>query len=104
MTPSPFPLWEAAVDLEGDTIAYKYVLLDGDGSLLTWESGPDRELPPLSARPAIVHDDQIRGIDPWRGAGVAVPVFSLRTDNGLGAGQFTDLVPLPIGRPMSGSV
>ena len=27
----------------------------------------------------------------WRGAGVAVPVFSLRTNNGMGVGEFLDI-------------
>ena len=28
---------------------------------------------------------------PWKGAGVAIPVFSLRRSNGFGVGEFTDL-------------
>ena len=31
---------------------------------------------------------------PWRGAGLAVPVFSLRTSSSLGVGDFGDLLPL----------
>eukprot|EP01135_Chromosphaera_perkinsii_P011112 Nk52_evm21s2340 gene=Nk52_evmTU21s2340 len=27
----------------------------------------------------------------WRGAGIAIPVFSLRTENGMGIGEFNDL-------------
>ena len=30
----------------------------------------------------------------WRGAGVAVPVFSLRTRDSVGAGEFLDLLQL----------
>lgn len=30
----------------------------------------------------------------WRGAGVAIPVFSLRTQQSVGAGEFLDLLPL----------
>ena len=29
--------------------------------------------------------------EPWRGAGVAVPVFSLRSENSFGVGEFADL-------------
>lgn len=29
--------------------------------------------------------------NPWRGAGLAMPVFSLRTDASLGVGEFSDL-------------
>ncbi len=31
---------------------------------------------------------------PWKGAGVAVPVFSLRSKEGLGVGEFLDLIKL----------
>lgn len=27
----------------------------------------------------------------WKGAGVAIPIFSLRSNNSLGAGEFTDI-------------
>jgi 4-alpha-glucanotransferase len=30
----------------------------------------------------------------WRGAGVAIPIFSLRTPSSLGCGEFLDLLPL----------
>ncbi len=30
----------------------------------------------------------------WRGAGLAVPVFSLRTQHSVGVGEFLDLMPL----------
>lgn len=29
----------------------------------------------------------------WRGTGVAIPVFSLRTSNGMGVGEFLDIIP-----------
>ncbi len=31
---------------------------------------------------------------PWKGAGVAIPVFSLRSKDGFGVGEFSDLIPL----------
>ncbi|MFX5757034.1 hypothetical protein ABTE27_24085, partial [Acinetobacter baumannii] len=30
----------------------------------------------------------------WKGAGVAIPVFSLRTEKGLGVGEFADIKEL----------
>lgn len=30
----------------------------------------------------------------WRGAGLALPVFSARTHNSVGCGEFLDLMPL----------
>jgi hypothetical protein len=43
----------------------------------------------------LVRDDGFfRPENPWRGAGVAAPVFSLRTRNSVGAGDFCDLKTL----------
>jgi 4-alpha-glucanotransferase len=40
----------------------------------------------------IHHDNYARfPYTPWRGAGVAIPVFSLRSKNSFGVGEFTDL-------------
>lgn len=93
MAPAPFPHWEARVDLETPAGEYKYILVDDREAVVQWEAGPNRILPGTSAGPAIVDDDELRGLPPWRGAGVAIPVFALRTAAGLGVGQFTDLIP-----------
>ena len=29
----------------------------------------------------------------WRGSGISIPVFSLRTEKSLGVGEFLDLIP-----------
>lgn len=92
MRPEPFPWWVADVDLGAGETAYKYALRDPDGQVVRWEDGPDRILPPIEGR-ASVHDDEFRGLPGWRGAGVAIPVFSLRTARDVGTGQFTDLIP-----------
>jgi 4-alpha-glucanotransferase len=40
----------------------------------------------------IVNDGFVRlPADTWKGAGVAIPVFSLRSENSFGVGEFTDL-------------
>ena len=40
----------------------------------------------------IIHDGFIHAhTSNWKGAGVAIPVFSLRSQNGLGTGEFTDI-------------
>lgn len=93
LEPSPYPWWEGNIGAAAG--AYKYVLLDPEGSVTEWETGPDRVLPDLEgAGPVIVNDDEIRGLAGWRGAGVAIPVFALRSDRDVGVGQFTDLEPL----------
>ncbi len=88
---APYPWWEASADLPPDATAYKYVVVDTGGATY-WESGPDRLLPPATGS-AVVTDDEVRGLPGWRGAGVAVPVFALRSDRSLGSGQFTDIAP-----------
>ncbi len=88
---SPYPWWEASIDAPVEEFSYKYAVTRGDETL--WETGANRQVP-ATADDVVVNDDEIRGLPGWRGAGVAVPVFSLRTDRDLGAGQFTDLIPL----------
>ncbi|GJP48467.1 hypothetical protein CLOM_g7745, partial [Closterium sp. NIES-68] len=81
--------------LSGDPCTtYKYCLRDADGSV-TSEYGSDIELGlDTSARkPSImifVSDGHFRA-NPWRGAGVAIPVFSLRSRESVGVGEFADL-------------
>lgn len=91
MVPAPYPWWEATIDAPVQGFEYKYVVSAGHGVL--WERGTNRAAPATS-RATVINDDGIEGLADWRGAGVAIPVFSLRTDRGLGTGQFTDLVPL----------
>ena len=66
------------------------------------EPGPPRVLaspePVVASRhvaAALAHCGHVRHPDgPWRGAGVAVPVFSLRSSQSVGCGDFGDLVQL----------
>jgi len=94
MTPAPFPWWEATLE-GGAPTGYTYALVDGGGAVIGWERGAHRTLPSIDAgTTAIVHDDELRGVPGWRGAGVAIPVFALRSPHGIGVGQFTDLAAL----------
>ncbi len=85
-----YPGWAVAIDIEPEEVEYKYVLLDAAGVLLRWEGGDNRLLPAAPSR--VVNDDRV-DIAPFRAAGVAVPVFALRTNNDIGCGQFSDLKP-----------
>ena len=57
-------------------------------------------LPPDSKETANVvtlvvqSDGPVREKAKWRGAGLAVPVFSLRTSSSVGSGEYVDLRPL----------
>lgn len=75
---------------------YKYVVVDDKtGALLRWEDGDNRQSPPCSLAQdsvAVVYDRKLHlREDNWRVAGVAVPVFSLRSERSQGVGDFGDL-------------
>ncbi|MGN1058534.1 MAG: 4-alpha-glucanotransferase, partial [Candidatus Avelusimicrobium sp.] len=77
---------------------YKFIVKSKNGAVY-WESGPNRilDIPPLPAGDVWVKDDLRPAFD-WetmfRAAGVVLPVFALRAQNGWGAGDFGDLEKL----------
>ena len=88
--------WTVGVDLAGEDfpITYKYGVLDTKTSVFTFEAGDNRLLHDLTSKhkQVILHDGFIRlPNDTWKGAGVAIPVFSLRSRNSFGVGEFADL-------------
>ena len=89
--------WTTKVNLADVTypIAYKYGLYNvNDQQFLQYESGLNRTLPAINTpgKRTIIHDGFTRlPILSWKGAGVAIPVFSLRSSNGLGTGEFDDI-------------
>jgi 4-alpha-glucanotransferase len=76
-------------------VTYKYGVYDVEKSaFVRYEDGPNRLLaeaaPPDTQ--VFVNDGFARMRDPlWRGAGVAVPVFALRSEKSFGVGEFVDL-------------
>ncbi len=89
--------WTIRLDLSNEIfpVAYKYgVYNTSDRTATGFESGKNRTLISDSSRAAntIIHDGFAQLAFPgWKGAGVAIPVFSLRTSNGFGTGEFTDI-------------
>ena len=91
-----YPVWTGTVRLQhpDQDCAYKYALWDAAaGHALDMEGGANRVVPAAQGRPAarVFSDEGYRYPDAWRGAGVALPVFALRSTQGLGVGEFTDL-------------
>ena len=78
--------------------AYKYGVFDVEKkSFVRFEGGGNRSLKAGVVRNqhTVVNDGfVVLPADTWRGAGVAVPVFSLRSGNSFGVGEFLDLKPL----------
>ncbi|HUJ09090.1 MAG TPA: 4-alpha-glucanotransferase [Verrucomicrobiae bacterium] len=85
------------VNLSRETfpIEYKYGVCDAQKkTLISYEEGTNRVLDDTvdASRYTIVNDGFVRlPSDTWRAAGVAIPVFSLRSEGSFGVGEFTDL-------------
>jgi 4-alpha-glucanotransferase len=89
--------WKVRLNLakEDFPVSYKYGIFNTKtNSFSFFEKGDNRILLGEAARKkvTICHDGFVHiEWKHWRGAGVAVPVFSLRSKNSFGAGEFTDL-------------
>ena len=96
--------WMLSVNVDAILLPleYKYVIIDdATNTLVAWEEGDNRTteglLPPdLNAVPdgtvLVVYGESLRVKEQtWRAAGVVVPVFSLRSEQSYGVGDFGDL-------------
>ncbi len=89
--------WKAEVDLgkEKSDVHYKYGIYDTEnGQFLMFENGFDRTAPVFNAKNTFVRlsDGFLRmNSQSWKGAGVSIPVFSLRTKESFGVGDFGDI-------------
>lgn len=93
-----FPIWSVEVPLPSPQLmSYKYGLYDPTAKrVVALEEGEDRSIQvPLNlSGQAILNvcDEYARlSKEPWKGAGVALPVFSLRSETGFGVGEFSDI-------------
>ena len=101
-----FPIWQAEMEVAGTGVAveYKFAIYDpSTEKVVEWETGENRKLlftfpsrpsrdKPGNSNMLLQTDEQYRyssGL--WQGAGVALPVFSLRSKKGLGIGEYTDI-------------
>jgi len=93
--------WETEVELSNTSspLRYKYgVWNDEQNCWLRYEEGADRLIPDSLVDRSVhtyVHDGFIRlSNNTWKGAGLSIPVFSIRTDKSFGVGEFADLPQL----------
>ncbi|MEG1663921.1 MAG: 4-alpha-glucanotransferase [Mucinivorans sp.] len=94
-----FPYW--VLQTEGQNLCmgdnFKFVVTK-NGHPMQWEQGENR----IWHHPCPQKDEGVvvGGLQlnvpacSWRGAGVAIPVFSLRSENSCGIGEFADLMPM----------
>ena len=96
-----FPEWSLQIPLAGlpEEFDYKLLLLrKSDRQTVAWERCDNRHL----SLPRFTDNSSVcvtglyceNPLPHWRGAGVAIPVFSLRTRHDFGVGDFFDLIPL----------
>ena len=97
MMQTDFGIWEAALELPSDQIIeYKYGLLDTDSNtIFDIEYGENRWAFPNSEKNTLQikadHFFKFKSFEMYHAAGVAIPVFALRSENGFGVGEFPDL-------------
>ncbi len=88
--------WTIDVDLTGKYhVEYKYGVYDTiNNKFVRYESGKENRFAPTATKDQLISiNDGFANLPAttWKGAGVAIPVFSLRTKKGFGVGEFTDL-------------
>jgi 4-alpha-glucanotransferase len=93
------PLWSADFALDATTaVAYKYGLWDAAAKkIVLVETGEVRWIAAdafANKNFHVVTDEAFRYPENWKGAGVAIPVFALRTARGFGVGEFKDIETL----------
>lgn len=94
-----YPVWEVAINIEQppQTIAYKYGIYDTKKKkLLFYESGGNRHIHHSESfrdHPIHIQTDNYFNFPNgnWKGSGVSIPVFSLRSEKSAGVGEFADL-------------
>lgn len=98
MTDCDFPEWQIELDAEKLTfpLEYKFVLYKkSEKAVVSWEYNPNRYMadPRLGKHQSLAIGDRYVyfPLPNWKGAGVAVPVFSLRSEQSYGVGDFGDL-------------
>ena len=91
-----YPQWTAVIDIKGinaDT-EYKFLILDAKDQVVAWEGGNNRTFgitPAKDCATILAGMRFINPLTPWKGAGTAIPVFAVRSNEDFGVGDFYDL-------------
>ena len=101
MNSANFPEWNIELPLDRLEIPFnfKFVILDSkSGAISMWETGNNRMFDTLPASAdCIIEYSGLRFCNAptsWKGAGTAIPVFSLRSEEDFGCGDFLDIIKM----------
>lgn len=93
-----FPEWSITLDFKEIDIPFRYkfiVMKKESGKVLAWEGGDNRVMnivPEHKSSAMVISGLRFNNPRPaWHGAGVAIPVFSVRSNDDFGVGDFFDL-------------
>ena len=98
MSDANFPEWQIELDASKLKFPLEYTFSryhKEEKKADCWENNPNRYLadPELKTNETLVISDRYAYFDipVWKGAGIAIPVFSLKSENSFGVGDFGDL-------------
>jgi 4-alpha-glucanotransferase len=97
MSDHEFPYWTVNIDAAAITpnSEYKFLIINKkSGEVVAWENCLNRKFgvtTPADDATVIAGLTFCSPFAPWKGAGVAIPVFSLRSNEDFGVGDFYDL-------------
>lgn len=100
LSQTDFGIWETSLEIpENEFIQYKYCLYNStEGKVIDVENGENRFAVPNQQKDVLQvisnHYFKFKLYQMYHDAGVAVPIFSLRTEDGFGVGEFSDLKKL----------
>ncbi len=99
MSDEDFPVWKVDLPVSDNAtpFEYKFVIYSHEEKkVVTWEAGDNRYFPlhDLTNKKKLIvqSEEEFRyPVGHWKAAGVAIPVFSLRTKKSSGVGEFSDV-------------
>lgn len=107
MNDARYPEWEANLPLASLRLPceYKFVIIDrASGDTVAWEGRNNRVLDFDADNTDAKSDDKrvvvlagmrfVNPLSPWKGAGTAIPTFSVRTEDDFGTGDFISLMKM----------
>lgn len=100
LSQTDFGVWETSLEIpENEFIQYKYGLYNStEGKVIDVENGENRFASPNQQKDVLQivsdHYFKFKLYQMYHDAGVAVPIFALRTEDGFGVGEFSDLKKL----------